>query len=1304
MTDLRVVEDHQNLETEGKVETMAEEATQNQAPTLDASVIQVEDQPVPISTATENGSEQTSLEVPDRENEAATSTPESGHLSSSETVFPLAVQTHTMVEGEQGQTPNLEATAGLKVNEDYFDFQPPPQAHNVVFVPSTTSSLPISPAATSGDNHVPLTTADLSKAPTSDPTTARPVSVPDFHVPSLLNHPSSSETAPSHIDQPLGTTVSRSQHPLPPTRMGRMHTSHSPHWSHSSVRESPPKETIIGHNGARTVDNTPLQSPGIYSPTVTSPVSATRKHQDPEEARPSSQILHTNHTAAPIETHKLNKDVDPVSGRKTVNQYELVEKLGSGTHGTVKRGKNVVNSEPVAVKIVRRSKKARLGKPSDPSEMIKKEVAILKKARHPHVVSLYEVIDDLEFDKVYLVLEFVERGEIVWRKRTDKSIGMFEKARILREKAHGYIEAVEVQAVSEFNQGVGARRQAKEEHLEAQKHLARERLASGHRPYSSSSLEAFWPRVRENSLDHHGFSRLHDLDPHQPVRMSRADVHAAQNLGESPQSATPVHVTKALSQVANTDVHAESQTPSQYASPPPSAPPSQPPSEPPSRPMSRPQSPPGGMIPGPHSEDRSQSDLDFQQILNEIVEEQTESWPGEDEAYQYVPCLTLAQTSDALRDTLLGIEYLHYQGIYHRDIKPANLLWTSDYRVKISDFGVSYIGPPDLDEDRTDGSPDPERAKHDEDVELAKTVGTPAFYAPELCDPDNFEPGRKSQRPPITGQIDVWALGVTLYCMVFGRLPFFDQNEFEMYKKISHDEVFIPHVRLKGVSHTDKPTGKVPSDHSKRPDDVLEYEEVDDTLRDLLKRLLVKNPAHRITLKEVKHHPWVIRGIEDRDTWLDETDPSRHSEGKKIEVSTQEVQDAVQPLGLMQHIGNTVKRIGSVFRGRSSRKRTDSNPKGLEISSSAVSGKYQEGRRSSLRGDEQIFAALKQSRDSGEHPLSNSLTASPEFRPPRLFTIESNEERPHSALEASHAHRPSVTTRSMSTADSMKTVTAREGVPRQSIIEPHSAHSETIGDTLHSVEQNSSASSLVSGIFSGAGRRIANSFRSRERGLSTHSPSQSSRSSSIDASAHLRASEDYHASPSLGFSSAIAAGHVDLPPSLREEAEEYHLPTQSSAESFQIVRPSTESVRHPGGHRRSVSYAPGVRHGPSDDDIPFNRQRPASAADSLIAISSSSDQIVSGDSAIHSRIPSVVSGASSISASIEADPKPLNFVVVNKATSSSAMRPISSELEETISADPAIAKAKAEQEQEAGYVGGEEEQASDSDDEGLSMA
>jgi len=78
------------------------------------------------------------------------------------------------------------------------------------------------------------------------------------------------------------------------------------------------------------------------------------------------------------------------------------------------------------------------------------------------------------------------------------------------------------------------------------------------------------------------------------------------------------------------------------------------------------------------------------------------------------------------RDVISGVGYLHHQGIVHRDIKPANLLWTSDGHVKISDFGVSCFM-------NTDNPNLSSKERRTNELELAKTAGSPAFFAPELC-------------------------------------------------------------------------------------------------------------------------------------------------------------------------------------------------------------------------------------------------------------------------------------------------------------------------------------------------------------------------------------------------------------------------------------------------------------------------------------------------------------------------------------------------------------------------------------------
>lgn len=970
---------------------------------------------------------------------------------------------------------------------------------------------------------------------------------------------------------------------------------------------------------------------------------------------------------------------------------------------------NLDNGERVAVKIVRRfSKKVRLGKAGDPNDMIKKEVAILKKARHAHVVSLYEVVDDEEFAKVYLILEYVERGEIIWRKSTEKEVAAFEKARLEREQA-GFFDAVYEKAlVQEFNSHVPKRREEKAQLLEEQLREAKQQLQTQRHRRNHSVVSPFW------SLEYGGEPEYEILAESSPprshmgsdTRLSRADLHAAETAHYSQQeSPTPIQTPRS---------HPYPTAVEQLSS-----------SQPGSRPDS-PSVPEGSMYEG-FSDEGQISELDLQATVQQIVASQTQ-WSEDEEEYRHVPCLTMDQALRAFRDTVLGLEYLHFQGIMHRDIKPANLLWTGDYRVKISDFGVSYLGKPVREDTNNEELPEADTAVVDEDLELAKTVGTPAFYAPELCDPDLYDSSKIVHRPAITGQIDVWALGVTLYGMIFGRLPFYHPNEFSMYEKIARDDVFIPRMRLRGVEHTDKmPTSYDEKPEDKRFDDVLEYEEVEDTLHDLIKRLLVKDPAKRISLKEVKHHPWVIDGMEDREAWLDQNDPAVQSQGKKIEPSKEEVQDAVVGLTIVDRVKMGVQRIGSVLRGRGSRKRTDSNPKPLDLPGTAPSSRAKEERRSSLAGNEAIFASLKASRETSEHhPLSQSLTASPEAKQgDQYFPNDQSPSRSEIAPDVKAILRPAIADRALSTADSMKTIRPPiSGSPRDTISAPTSSAGEVFSHIAPFIESNSSQTTTLGSILNASGR-FMNTMRSRERGPARSSPSQSSRASSVDPATQ----EDLHASPSLAMSTAVAPGHVDQPPILRDEgdARASRSSNASSAEAFdqpQAAGSRRQTLAHasPTVHRRSISHATGLNSPPSPDDmLSFSgQQRPASAADSSsgfpanAAVSSSSDMIFSGDSAAHSRIPSVVSGASSLSMPMAPEEEAYNpQLALEKSISPFTMPERSGSSISAVNAasidvidgnvNPSLAQAQKAEEEAAGY-NGEPEEESDSEDEGLAMA
>ena len=965
-----------------------------------------------------------------------------------------------------------------------------------------------------------------------------------------------------------------------------------------------------------------------------------------------------------------------------MNNYKILKRLGSGTHATVKLGRDTNTGDLVAVKIVRRlSKKLGLGKLGDPNEMIKKEVAVLKKARHPHIVSLLEVIDDDDIKKVYLVLEYVELGEIVWRKEADRNVAIFEMNRVKRERLGQTDEDIENAEIQNFNAAALLRRSTTaqtrkddDQHPHRRKIYWFEKEQDGHsensaQPLSNSTQmkdsdavevenrqETVYT-VPERSLYYEAsfgsnptLLKGSTLVQPDPLRLPNANLKetishdAVTNVNVDTRSASPAKVDKSMTAWAQ------------------------------------------------HLPDIALKSTFEQMTTNKP------QWTPEEEEFMYVPCLTINQALDAFRDTVLGLEYLHYQGIIHRDIKPANLLWTSDRRVKISDFGVSYLGKPIREDDNTEDFPDTEVPDVDEALELAKTVGTPAFYAPELCDPVLFDPGKHPERPQITGQIDVWALGVTLYGMIFGRLPFFDVNEFAMYEKIARQDVFISRVRLKAVLDE----AKAPTMGSKRPDDLLEYEEVDDELRDLLQKLLEKAPSKRISIQEVKRHPWVQRGITDKSAWVDETDPDLQSKGKKIEVSQAEVQEAVIGLTIVEHIKHGIRKFRSVVgRGRDQRKRGHSNSKDLEsqasTSPSPKASEYSlERRRTSLRGDEQITSAtLRASREGIEHPLSQTIAASPKTNIGGSY------------FEGSETHVVPLE-RTLSNAESTKTIKATIPAVLQDC-------SPTPIESLSPSLTDGHLSSGLGGIFSGAGRRLVNTIRGRDRGRGRDSASQSSRSSSIDT--NTAGVEDSHGAPSLAISSVVVAGRVDLPPSLRNDhsaadssaepasstshprsTRDSPLPISPYDDNLKYRRISRDYSDSTSRRRRTVSSVPNLAHviPASDKSESTTQDHQVSPADDAPAfgISSSSEQIASSisDSTSYPSIPSVVSGASSLCAHADEFAQIQGNTIDTRPVHDFVDQPDPQNVDAKINAD----------DDEAGY-NGEGEMDSESDDEGIEI-
>jgi [calcium/calmodulin-dependent protein kinase] kinase len=166
--------------------------------------------------------------------------------------------------------------------------------------------------------------------------------------------------------------------------------------------------------------------------------------------------------------------------------------------------------------------------------------------------------------------------------------------------------------------------------------------------------------------------------------------------------------------------------------------------------------------------------------------------------------LTETEARACFRQLIMALEYLHDNNIIHRDIKPSNCLLSKDGILKLSDFGVSkYV--------------------EDENSLFTDSDGTPAFLPPESCGKQGFR-GKPA---------DIWASGITLYLMIYGELPFKGMGTgaarvITLYRSIQYDDLEFPEDFLVSLE-----------------------------LKDLLRRILDKNPETRITMDNIINHPWV---------------------------------------------------------------------------------------------------------------------------------------------------------------------------------------------------------------------------------------------------------------------------------------------------------------------------------------------------------------------------------------------------------------------------------------------------------------
>jgi [calcium/calmodulin-dependent protein kinase] kinase len=128
----------------------------------------------------------------------------------------------------------------------------------------------------------------------------------------------------------------------------------------------------------------------------------------------SANLRHAEAQAAVVEVKKEVKIVDE-KGEKHVNHYKMLEVIGRGATGKVRRCIDEETGVVMAAKIIRKSRllKKRVGRFGNALQDVMREIAVWKKLSHPHITHLKEVIDDAASDKLYMVGEYVNGGALM---------------------------------------------------------------------------------------------------------------------------------------------------------------------------------------------------------------------------------------------------------------------------------------------------------------------------------------------------------------------------------------------------------------------------------------------------------------------------------------------------------------------------------------------------------------------------------------------------------------------------------------------------------------------------------------------------------------------------------------------------------------------------------------------------------------------------------------------------------------------------------------------------------------------------
>merc|ERR1712000_5931 len=173
---------------------------------------------------------------------------------------------------------------------------------------------------------------------------------------------------------------------------------------------------------------------------------------------------------------------------------------------------------------------------------------------------------------------------------------------------------------------------------------------------------------------------------------------------------------------------------------------------------------------------------------------------------------TEADAAKLVARMVSAIDYLHSMNIVHRDLKPENLLLKDSSNVsevKLADFGLSKI------------------VSEGVQKQLMQTAcGTPGYVAPEVLTADGYDK-----------EVDLWSIGVITYILLCGFPPFYNEH--------------LP-VLFEAIMQADY---DYPEDY---------WDEISDTAKNFIDRLLVVDPTKRMTTGEALAHPWLAGKAPDK--------------------------------------------------------------------------------------------------------------------------------------------------------------------------------------------------------------------------------------------------------------------------------------------------------------------------------------------------------------------------------------------------------------------------------------------------------